>query len=196
MKKLYYVPVLGGLLAAAGVLAVALLTPYLPTQAELAPEETARLAEWSKTGDALGVQHMLEQGACVEAVSADGTSALMTAAAKGHPEVVKVLLMHNARVNAANAAGNTALHFAVQQDDPELVILLLQNEASVNARNKKGVTPLMLAAECGNDRIVQHLLVAGADVTLVDDAGENAAAYARKVQDAVVRSVILKLFGA
>lgn len=193
MKKLYYVPVLGGTLAAVAVMAVVLLSPYLPTRAELAPEETAKLAEWCKTGDALGVQRMVEQGACVEALSADGTSALMIAAAKGYLEVVKVLLMHNARVNAANAAGNTALHFAVQQDDPELVILLLQNEASVNARNKTGVTPLMLAAECGNDRIVQHLLVAGADVTLVDDAGANAAAYAGKVQDAVVREMLLKL---
>lgn len=194
--QIRYIPILGGLLASGCVVAAILLAPYIPTQAQLAPAETARLAQWAKVGDALAVQRMVEQGACVEAVATDGTSALMTAAAAGHLEVVRVLLMHNAKVNATNEAGDTPLHFAATQQAPEVIVLLLENGAAVNARNKLGITPLMLAAAAGSDRLVQQLLIAGADTNLVDAQGNNAAAHACKAQDAVVREVILKLLGA
>ena len=79
-----YIPILGGTVAALGVIAAVALAPHMPSQASLAPEETALLAEWTRVGDALAVQRMVEQGACVEAVSADGTTALMTAAGEGY----------------------------------------------------------------------------------------------------------------
>lgn len=191
-----YIPILGGTLAAACVLGAAWLAPYMPTQAQLAPEETALLAEWAKLGDALAVQRMVEQGACVEAVSADGTSALMTAAGEGHLEVAKVLLLHNAKVNAANADGDTPLHFAVKHNHPEVAALLLEKGSAVDARNKKGVTPLMVAAWSGFDCLVQQLLAAGADTEVVDKDGCKAATYAREVHDPAAREVILKLLGA
>ena len=65
MRKMHYIPLLGGFFGALGVMAAVALAPYMPTQAELAPEETALLAEWSKVGDALSVQRMVEHGACV-----------------------------------------------------------------------------------------------------------------------------------
>lgn len=190
-----YIPILGGAVAAAAVIGSMLLAPYMPTQADLAPEETALLAEWARVGDALAVQRMVEQGACVEALNADGTSALMTAAGEGHFDVVKMLVLHNAQVNSANNAGDTPLHFAVQHNHPEVASFLLAQGASVDARNKKGVTPLMMAAWSGFDKLVQLLLTAGADTELVDDYGCKAATHAREVHDPAVREVILKLLG-
>ena len=194
--KMRYVPILGGVIAAAAMVAVVKFAPYMPTQADLAPEETALLVEWTKVGDALSVQRMLEQGACVEAVSAEGTSALMLAAGDGSLEVARVLLNHNAKVNAVNAQGDTPLHFAVRQNQREVVSLLLENGAAVDARNKEGVTPLMVAAWSGFDNLVQMLLSAGADTEIVDDEGCNAASHARDVHDPAAREVILKLLGA
>lgn len=194
--QMRYIPIVGGLFASACVLTAIFLAPYMPTQAELAPEQTAKLAQWARVGDALAVQRMVEQGACVEAVAEDGTSALMTAAAEGHLEVLRVLLMHSAQVNATNDVGDTPLHFAATSLKPEVCALLLESGASVNARNKRGVTPLMVAAGAGADSLVQQLLTAGADTALVDDQGNNAADYARRVQDPLVRDVILKLLGA
>lgn len=194
--KVRYIPILGGALAAAVVVGGAWLAPHMPTQADLAPEETALLVEWTKVGDALSVQRMLEKGACVEAVSSDGTSALMLACGSGAMDVVKVLLNHNAKVNAVNTQGDTPLHFAVRQNQQEVVDLLLRNGASVDARNKEGVTPLMVAAWSGFDNLVQMLLSAGADTELVDDEGCNAAFHARSVHDPAAREVILKLLGA
>ena len=194
--KIRYIPILGGMIAAALVVGVAWFGPNLPTQADLAPEETALLVEWTKVGDALSVQRMLEQGACVEGSSADGTSALMIAAADGSIEVARVLINHNAKVNAMNEQGDTPLHFAVRQNQQEVVSLLLENEAAVDARNKEGVTPLMVAAWSGFDNLVQLLLAAGADSELVDDEGCNAATHAREVHDPATREIILKLLGA
>lgn len=193
--KMRYIPILGGTIAATCVVGAVLLAPYMPTQADLAPEETALLAEWSRIGDPLAVQRMVEQGACVEAVKADGTSALMTAAAEGHLDVVKVLLLHNAKVNATNADGDTPLHFAVRHNHPEVAAHLLENGAAVDARNKKGTTPLMVASWSGFDRLVQHLLTAGADTEVVDEDGCKAATHAREVHDPAAREVILKLLG-
>ena len=194
--KMRYIPIMGGALAAAVVMGAAWLAPHLPNQAALAPEETALLAEWTKVGDALAVQRMLEKGACVEAVSTDGTSALMIASGDGSLEVVKVLLNHNAKVNATNNLGDTPLHFAVRQNQQEVVALLLENGAAVDARNKEGVTPLMVAAWSGFDNMVQILLTAGADSELVDEDGAKASTHARDVHDPVVREIILKLLGA
>ena len=196
MKKMRYIPILGGTVAALGVIAAVALAPYMPSQAALAPEETALLAEWSRVGDALAVQRMVEQGACVEAASAEGVTALMTAAGEGHLEVAKVLLMHNAQVNAVNEEGETALHFAVRNNQPAIVSWLMENKALVDARSDSGITPLMVAAWSGFDGLVQQLLTAGADADAVDEEGLNAAAHAREVKDDAARETILRLLGA
>lgn len=196
MRKMHYIPIVGGFFGAIGVMAAVALAPYMPSQAQLAPEETALLAEWSKVGDALSVQRMVEHGACVEAADAEGTTALMTAAGEGHMAVVEVLMMHNAQVNAANQRGNTALHFAVRNNQAAVVAYLLEHGAAVDARNESGVTPLMVACWSGFDELVQQLLAAGADADAVDEEGVKAAGHVREVQDTATREKILRLLGA
>lgn len=195
MRKMHIVPIVGGILGAIGVIAAVTLAPHMPTQAQLAPEETALLSEWARVGDALAVQRMVEQGACVEAVSADGSTALMNAAEYGHVDVAQTLLMHNAQVNAVNARGETALHVAVRNNQPEMVAFLLKNGASVDARSTEGETPLMVAAWSGFVPLVQTLVTAGADVELTDETGAKASFHARTVQDAESREQILKILG-
>lgn len=193
---MHYIPIVGGMVAAAAVAVAVVLAPHMPTQAELAPEETALLAEWAKVGDAMAVQRMVTQGACVEAAGADGTTALMSAAAEGHLDVVKVLLMHNAQVQAVNKEGETALHFAVRNNELAVAALLLEQGAVVDARSATGTTPLMLASCLGFEQMVELLLKAGADASQVDEDGVNAASHAREVQDTPTRETILKLLGA
>lgn len=190
------IPILAGAVAAVGVFAAVLMQPYVPTPAQLAPEETALLAEWSKVGDALAVQRMLDQGACVEAVAADGTTALMSAASAGHVEVVRLLLAHNAQVNAANNEGETALHVAVRDNQTAVVDILLEHGANVDAASATAVTPLMIAAWSGFEVLVERLLQAGADAEMVDEDNAKAATYARELRDEEMREKILKLLGA
>ena len=186
-----YIPILGGAVAAAAVIGSVLLAPYMPTQADLAPEETALLAEWAKVGDALAVQRMVEQGACVEALNADGTSALMTAAGEGHLDVVKMLVLHNAQVNSSNKEGDTPLHFAVQHNHPEVAAFLLEQGASVDARNKKGVTPLMMASWSGFDKLVEartgiHTVVAENAISCVAEGTGKSLESLNAMQDGTV----------
>lgn len=55
---------------------------------------------------------MIDAGADVNAADADGETALMAAAEKGHVSKVKVLLDHGANVNARDRRGKTALQYA------------------------------------------------------------------------------------
>jgi ankyrin repeat protein len=115
-----------------------------------------------RAGDAARVRLLLDQGADVNARSADGTTALMHATTVGDAALVRLLLDHGADVNAKNATGATALMWAV--GDREKVRLLLDRGADVNARADSGRTPLMIAVGSPRAADVAKLLIArGAD---------------------------------
>ena len=68
------------------------------------------------------------------------------AAAKGHKEVVGVLLEKGADFNAKNIDGATPLHLAAENGHGEVVDVLLEKGADFNAKDNNGATPLHLAA--------------------------------------------------
>ena len=72
------------------------------------------------------VQLLLEAGADKNAVSANGATAMMSAAQHGHLEVVRVLLGAGAEKNAATANRVTALMVAALDGHLEVVQLLLE----------------------------------------------------------------------
>lgn len=86
----------------------------------------------------------------VDDMHADGVSALMYAAAGGHPEVVKLLLEGKgdakADPNLKHVQGGTALMEAATSGSQEVVDLLLAAGADPMVRDKDGVSPLMSAA--------------------------------------------------
>jgi ankyrin repeat protein len=55
---------------------------------------------------------------------------------------------------------------------------VLDNHMDINARDAEHRTVLMAAAACGNLQAVEYLLQHGADATLVDKSGRDAAAWA------------------
>lgn len=80
----------------------------------------------------------------------DGVSALMYAAAGGHPEVVAFLLggegVAKADPNLKHVQGGTALMEAATSESQVVVDLLLAAGADPMVRDKDGVSPLMSAA--------------------------------------------------
>ena len=80
----------------------------------------------------------------------DGVSALMYAAAGGHPDVVAFLLggegAAKADPNLKHVQGGTALMEAATSESQEVVDLLLDAGADPTIRDKDGVSPLMSAA--------------------------------------------------
>lgn len=70
------------------------------------------------------VQYLLAEGANVNAVSPNGTSALMMAVREGKGSTVALLLGKGADVNQRNQTGGTALAWAVRGNEPGMVAAL------------------------------------------------------------------------
>ena len=105
-----------------------------------------------------------------------GMTALMFAIAKGHDEIIKLLLDNGADVNV-DAHGTTALTGAVAAERNIAVIkMLLDKGANVNyiANPESGMTALMFAAFKGHADIVKILLDKGADVNATGKDGMTA----------------------
>ena len=66
-----------------------------------------------RAGDVDEIRESLAAGAPVDGRDANGTTALMMAAANGHVEAMQVLLSAGADINATNERENTSLHWAV-----------------------------------------------------------------------------------
>ena len=89
----------------------------------------------ANAGSAEVVKQLIAHGADVNAAeSRKGQTALMWAAAEGHPDVVQVLIDNKADVNAASKSGFTALVFAAVKNDPKSVQKLLAAGADAELR--------------------------------------------------------------
>lgn len=118
------------------------------------------------------------------------------------PEVVSLLLEHGADPNVTNDFGKTPLMAAAQYDDLQSVNALLNAGAQINAKSSHPTkvphndifkpedqrcnaynikfgerTALMYAAANASRPVIEALLKAGADPTMVDSEGNNAEDY-------------------
>jgi len=115
--------------------------------------------------------------------NANGETALMMAALKGHTDWAQRLLDRGARLDAGVEPGRTGwtpLHYAATGPQPAVVQLLLARGARIDARSPNGSTPLMMAARYGQEDAVGLLLKQGADLRLRNDLGLDAADFARQ----------------
>lgn len=113
-------------------------------------------------GDADQVAQLLDQfPALVHTRDAAGQSAVLSAAYRGHANVVARLREHGAILDVFDAA-------AVEDVD-RLTALLAQTPESLQSRSADGWTPLHLACFFGRIDAVHRLLDAGADVLAWSD---------------------------
>ncbi len=93
-----------------------------------------------------------------------GTTALMSAAFRGHPDLVAALLSNGAKTNLKeNRYERTALHAAAAMGYTDITENLLAHGADLEAKDAQGNTPTQLAARYQQQRVLQALLVHGAD---------------------------------
>jgi ankyrin repeat protein len=88
---------------------------------------------------------------------------LLTAASRGHYEIVKLLLDHGADPNH-KFSGKTPLGAAAREGHTDIVEVLARRGADFTEPCYKGLTPLQLAAESGRYAVVESLLQLGAEV--------------------------------
>ncbi|CAM9440875.1 unnamed protein product [Ascophyllum nodosum] len=121
---------------------------------------------------------LLGRGANPKAKTSSGQTCLHFH--KARPAVVRLLLPYltAADVNAQDKRGNTPLHRCIcgeTEDHLEVLELLLEAGCRTNASDNEGNTPLHLATEERLRVVAERLLKAGANPTLVNRAGEEAA---------------------
>jgi ankyrin repeat protein len=135
----------------------------------------------------------IDQGARINAVDADGRTALMYAAFNGHTECVRWLLDRGAAVGARENVGRTALMFASSGPFPDTAQLLLDYGSNPNDADQfEGWTPLMFAAAEGQLDVIRILLDYGANPSAVDKDGDLAADHAARNRHSEAEEMLRK----
>ena len=129
---------------------------------------------------------LLENGADINASTADNCTPLMIAIENGNINAATFLIEHGANVDLKDDRGDTALDYAMSRyilydcnASLEVCSCLIEHGADVNGRNSsKGpsnsCTPLMVASRNSRVDLMTLLIKHGADVNLQDEDGETA----------------------
>lgn len=145
------------------------------------PVSEDQLRQAAYEGDAVVVKEKLKQGVQVDAVDAEGHTALIFAAFNGHSEIVVDLLNAGAVIDLRDVMGRTALMYGSTGPFPETVKILLDKGADPNVVDSdEHFTSLMHAAAEGNLEVLKVLLSYGADPSLKDIDGDDAATFAQQ----------------
>ena len=103
----------------------------------------------------------------------EGCTALWIAAAKGHFDVVRLLIEQNAEVDGRTSSNSTPLRAAAFDGHLDIVRCLVENGADVNARNNFNSTPLMVTCYKGHLDVASYLVKHGANINLHDNKGSS-----------------------
>lgn len=113
----------------------------------------------ARDGQADQVRDLLDLGAdpsvAASSERAMGMTALLLAAAEGHPEVLGLLLEAGARVDQPNAWGQTALQWAFGQGHAEAARALLGAGADPDHRDSDGRSPREIALQSGQAEVLE-----------------------------------------
>src|SRR5688572_3462041 len=129
----------------------------------------------AECGDRAAALALLAKGADPNTPGADGTTAVMWAAANDDLDLVRALIAAKANVRLKNQFGTTAMTEAAIIGSARVVDALLRAGADPNTRNPEGETPLMAAARSGKIEAAKRLLEAGADVNATESFGGQSA---------------------
>lgn len=121
---------------------------------------------------------LINKGANVNYINANGWTALIEAADEGAYATTVVLLEAGADVNLHDKhRGRSAVTMAASEGHTQILELLLEEGADLSLLND-GYPPLQVAAEEGQLNIIELLLQKGIDINMQDHHGLTALAYA------------------
>jgi uncharacterized protein len=152
----------------------------------------SRLADAAEKSDRTTIRTLLKQRADVNALQADGMTALHWAAHLDDLETAKLLIKAGANVKAENRYGVTPLSLACANGNSELVELLLAAGADPNTTLRGGETVLMTAARTGKAGPVQTLLTRGAKFDTKERRGQTALMWAAAEGHAEAVGLLIK----
>lgn len=171
----------------ATVLMLALMAASLGATAH-DPLDVIRAA---KERDVQALKSLVEAGADVGILEADGTSALHWVSHWDDVEAIPLLVRAGADVNAQNDLGATPLWAATMNGSHAAVEKLLGAGADPNLALRRGETPVMTAARAGSSEVVELLLSHGADPNATGPRDQTALMWATAQAHSEVVKVLL-----
>jgi len=138
------------------------------TSASFVSGADLRLADAMKRQNSVQVRALLSDHVDVNAVQADGSTALHWAVHWNEIPMVDLLLAAGAHVNVANDYGATPLYLACVNRSAMAVERLLKAGANANAALLSGETALMTCSRTGDAASIRLLLKHGADVNAAE----------------------------
>jgi uncharacterized protein len=160
----------------AGLSIAAIAVLLAGTSMMAAPDTTLTLLDAAESGDHAAAMRLAgAKGTNVNATVADGSTAIMYAAANGDVELVRALIKAGANVKLANQFGTSALTEAAIIGSAPILEALLKAGADPNFKTPDGETPLMAAARSGKVDAAKALLDAGANINAKESWGGQSA---------------------
>ncbi|CAM9488206.1 unnamed protein product, partial [Hapterophycus canaliculatus] len=107
----------------------------------------------------------LRKKVMLNARDTSGSCPIHLAAARGHAQVVQVLVQHGTDISSCNGLKQTPIHAAASARSPANSLrILLDAGGDVNSRDNAGRTPLHYAASVGTPAAISILVEGGADL--------------------------------
>jgi hypothetical protein len=164
----------------AGVLWLRPLVEPAAAQGKFLPQIFACVED----GDMSALRAALERGTPADTRDpATRSTPLMWAARLGRLEMIELLVSRGADVNATCGGYGTPLMHAAMNRRPESARRLQALGAAPPVASPSGVTPLITAATVGDEKVIDVLLRAGADVNAADNKGRTALIAAEDAAD-------------
>lgn len=143
------------------------------------PMDTGDVMDAAREGDNAALEQYHAQGGDLSITGSHGYTPFIMAAYYGHTNTLKLLKEFEADTCALDERGSNALMGVAFRDHLETADWLIANtDCGVNHTNYAGQTALMMASLFGHEAMIQHLLKAGADPSIVDAQGNTAASLA------------------
>ncbi|KAI9675505.1 MAG: Ankyrin repeat domain-containing protein 44 [Trizodia sp. TS-e1964] len=137
-------------------------------------EKHLKFQEVISTGNVPDVNHLLSNGARLEARGLKGQTAMHNAARNGHEIVALLLLDRGANIEARDSDGFTPLHHAALNGHDAVIRLLLDYKPEMAVKTKNGNTCLHLATLGGHEVVAELLLEKSADIEAYNLTGATA----------------------
>ncbi|XP_067653128.1 serine/threonine-protein phosphatase 6 regulatory ankyrin repeat subunit A-like [Haliotis asinina] len=124
----------------------------------------------------------------------DGKTPVVCAAHDGNREVFDILVKKGVNLSVTDQNGDNVLHWACRGGKIKIVnYILMQTIVDINSNNGWGMTPVMSAALHGRREVFDVLVEKGANISVVDEDGDNILHFACLGADENILQHILRL---